>query len=233
MRHVANSFIAGVIVFSSSTGILAQGKPSASALVPIPRSVTMAQLQNIATMDGQLVQINTAVVRRSDTAQLFTFGEAKGQETHVVIPSPAIDAARVGDSVALTGLVRHYDPSPSKKTIDGFGRPTIRTYGAEIGSSSQRRFAQPKVPSLCRAARSVTCHPTHPKPDPPGTSVTSGRRSRECRLRTPRRPRDHALRRSTSCRAPSESRRFRAEGFRASHDRGSKAAHPAAEGRVD
>ena len=120
MRHVANSFIAGVIVFSGSTAILAQGKPSASALVPVPKAVTMAQMQNIATLDGQLIQISNAVVRHSDTAQLFTFGEAKGHETHVVIPSPAIDAARVGDSVALTGLVRHYDPKSFEKDYRWF-----------------------------------------------------------------------------------------------------------------
>lgn len=141
MRHVANSFMAGVIVFSSSTAILAQGKPSASALVPIPRSVTMAQMQNIATLDGQLVQINTAVVRRSDTAQLFTFGEAKGHETHVVIPSPAIDAARVGDSVALTGLVRHYDPKSFEKDYRWFRQadyPDVRSGDWVIVATSVR-----------------------------------------------------------------------------------------------
>jgi hypothetical protein len=123
MRHVADSFIAGVmsvIVLTSSTGVLAQGKPSPSALVPVPKSVTMAQLKDIAQMDGQLVQIDRAVVRHSDTAQLFTLGEAKGPETHVVVPSPAIDAAHVGDSVALTGLVRHYDPKSFEKDFRWF-----------------------------------------------------------------------------------------------------------------
>jgi hypothetical protein len=120
MRHVANPSIAGVIVFISSTAILAQGKPSSSALVPVPRSVTLAQLQDIAKMDGQLVQIDRAVVRHSDTAQLFTLGEAKGAETHVVVPSPAIDAARVGDSIVLTGLVRHYDPKSFEKDYRWF-----------------------------------------------------------------------------------------------------------------
>jgi hypothetical protein len=80
----------------------------------------MAQLQDIAKMEGQLIQIDRAVVRHSDTAQLFTLGEAKGLETHVVVPSPAIDAARVGDSVALTGLVRHYDPKSFEKDYRWF-----------------------------------------------------------------------------------------------------------------
>ena len=141
MGHVANSFIAGVIVFSSSTGILAQGKPPASTLVPVPKTVTMAQLQDIAKMDGQLVQINSAVVRHSDTAQLFTFGEAKGMETHVVIPSPAIDAARVGDAVALTGLVRHYDPKSFEKDYRWFRQadyPDVRSGDWVIVATSVR-----------------------------------------------------------------------------------------------
>src|SRR5205085_9692560 len=93
-----------------------------SALAPVPRTVTTAQLREISKMDGQLVQVSGAVVRHSDTAQLFTFGDAKGPETHVLIPSPAIDAARVGDTVALTGLVRHYDASALEKDYRWFRR---------------------------------------------------------------------------------------------------------------
>jgi hypothetical protein len=125
MRHVikTNSLVAAVtaaIVLNTSGGILAQGKPSSSALVPVPKVVTMAQMQDIAKMGGQLVQIDRAVVRHSDTAQLFTFGEAKGPETHVVVPGPAIDAAHVGDSVALIGLVRHYDPKSFERDFRWF-----------------------------------------------------------------------------------------------------------------
>jgi hypothetical protein len=141
MRHVANSFIAGVIVLSSSTLVLAQGKPSSSALVPVPKSVTLAQLHDIAKLDGQLIQISGAVVRHSDTAQLFTFGEAKGPETHVVIPSPAIDAARVGDSVALTGLVRHYDAKSFEKDYRWFRQadyPDVRSGDWVIVATSVR-----------------------------------------------------------------------------------------------
>jgi hypothetical protein len=87
------------------------------------------------------VQINNAVVRHSDTAQLFTFGEAKGHETHVVIPSPAIDAARVGDSVALTGLVRHYDPKLFEKDYRWFRQadyPDVRSGDWVIVATSVR-----------------------------------------------------------------------------------------------
>jgi hypothetical protein len=144
MRHVANSVMAGVLglmIFTNTTGVLAQGKPSSSALVPIPRAVTMAQLQDIAKMDGQLVQIDRAVVRHSDTAQLFTLGEAKGPETHVVVPSPAIDAAHVGDSVVLTGLVRHYDPKSFERDFRWFRQadyPNIRSGDWVIVATSVR-----------------------------------------------------------------------------------------------
>jgi hypothetical protein len=36
------------------------------------------------------------------------------------VPSPAIDAARVGDAVVLTGLVRHYDPKSFEKDYRWF-----------------------------------------------------------------------------------------------------------------
>lgn len=119
MRHVANGFTAWILVFGS-TAILAQGKPTSSTLVPTPRVLTMAQLQNTAKFDGQLIQVDKVVVRHSDTAQVFTFGEPKGLEIHVVIPSPAIDAPHVGDTVALTGLVRRYDPKSLEKDYRWF-----------------------------------------------------------------------------------------------------------------
>ncbi len=119
MRHVANSFTTGLIVLSS-IGVVAQGRPSSSNLTPVPRAVTMAQLHDIAKMDGQLVQIESVVVRHSDTAQVFTFGETKGTEIHVVVPSPAVDAPRVGDAVALVGHVRHYDPKAFEKDYRWF-----------------------------------------------------------------------------------------------------------------
>jgi hypothetical protein len=119
MRHVANWFMAGAVLFGSSTGF-AQGKPSSSTLTPVAKTVTMTQLQNMAALDGQLVQINNVVVRHSDTAQVFTFGEAKGAEIHVVVPSPAIDAAHVGDAVELTGLVRRFEPRAFEKDYQWF-----------------------------------------------------------------------------------------------------------------
>jgi hypothetical protein len=143
MRHVAKSVGCGVmaVLIFSAEGILAQGKPSSSALVPVPRAVTIAQLQDMAKLDGQLVQIDGAVVRHSDTAQLFTFGQAKGPETHVVVPSPAIDAAHVGDSVAITGLVRHYDPKSFEKDFRWFRQadyPDVRSGDWVIVATSVR-----------------------------------------------------------------------------------------------
>jgi hypothetical protein len=141
MRHVAQWFIASAIVFSTSMAVLAQGKPASSELVPVPKAVTIAQLHDIANMNGQLIQLNGAVVRHSDTAQLFTLGEAKGLETHVVIPSPAIDGARVGDSVALTGLVRHYDPKTFEKNYRWYRQadyPDVHTGDWVIVATSVR-----------------------------------------------------------------------------------------------
>jgi hypothetical protein len=101
----------------------------------------MAQLQDMAKMDGQLVQINSVVVRHSDTAQVFTFGESKGAEIHVVVPSPAIDAPHVGDAVALTGLIRHYDPKSFEKDYHWFRQadyPDVRTGDWVIVATSVR-----------------------------------------------------------------------------------------------
>jgi hypothetical protein len=83
---------------------MAQAKP---ALDPTPRAVTMEQLTNAEKLEGQLVQL-TALVRHTDTAQVFTFGNKTGQEFHTIIPNPATDAAHVGDTVAVTGFVRRF-----------------------------------------------------------------------------------------------------------------------------
>jgi hypothetical protein len=101
----------------------------------------MAQLQDLSKMDGQLVQINTVVVRHSDTAQVFTFGEPKGKEIHVVVPNPAIDAPRVGDSVELTGHVRHYDSKTFEKDYQWFRQadyPDVRSGDWVIVATSVR-----------------------------------------------------------------------------------------------
>jgi hypothetical protein len=89
----------------------AQGQPTVE---PAPKAVTLAQLKQISSFQGQLVQID-ALVRHTDTPQLFTFGEKQGLEVHVVVPYPAIDSADVGDTVAITGFVRRFDGSDFEK----------------------------------------------------------------------------------------------------------------------
>jgi hypothetical protein len=119
MRHVGNLFSVGFVVLAS-TALLAQGQPTSSALAPTPRVVPAAQLQDLAKLDGQLIQVNNGVVRHSDTAQVFTFGQPKGAEFHVVVPSPAIDAAHVGDAIAVTGIVRRFDARAFEKDYHWF-----------------------------------------------------------------------------------------------------------------
>jgi hypothetical protein len=107
MRQAWPAITACAVILVISHSAYAQQNPS--TLVPAPKTVTMAQLKDIDKMNGQLVHV-TAVVRHTDTAQIFTFGEKAGVEIHAVIPNPAIDTANVGDTVALTGFVRHFSP---------------------------------------------------------------------------------------------------------------------------
>jgi hypothetical protein len=93
----------------------------ASPLAPIPKTVAVGQLADIATFEDQLVQIS-ALVRHTDTAQVFTLGERQGREIHVVVPYPATDGATVGDTVALTGFVRRFDASTFEKDYPWFRR---------------------------------------------------------------------------------------------------------------
>jgi hypothetical protein len=92
-----------------------------SALAPTPKLVAAGQLAEIAKLEDQLVQIS-ALVRHADTAQVFTLGEKQGREIHVVVPYPATDGATVGDTVALTGFVRRFDPSKFEKDYQWFRR---------------------------------------------------------------------------------------------------------------
>jgi hypothetical protein len=118
MRHVFIAFNAIAIIVASSGASLSQEK---SILVPMPRTVTMADLKNIHGMDGQLVQL-MAIVRHTDTAQVFTFGEKQGTEIHVVVPNPATDAANVGDTVGLTGFVRRFSANDFERDYRWFRR---------------------------------------------------------------------------------------------------------------
>lgn len=119
MRYLARSVGAGIlIVYSSFTAVNAQTK---SSLTPTPKAVTIAQLDKIDALDGQLIEV-AALVRHTDTAQVFTFGGKQGREIHVVIPSPATDAPHVGDTVALTGFVRHFSASEFERDYQWFRR---------------------------------------------------------------------------------------------------------------
>jgi hypothetical protein len=107
-------------------------------------------LNNINALDGQLVTV-TALVRHTDTAQVFTIGEkhegsspkatagsaeagatgssSGGREIHVIIPSPATDAAHIGDTVVITGFVRRFSEGPFEREYRWFRRtdyPDVR-----------------------------------------------------------------------------------------------------------
>lgn len=98
-----------IAVILSAPAVFAQEK--SSSLAPTPTVLTAAQAVDLAKFDGQLIQLSDAKVVRADTANLFMFGEPKGHQAHVLVPAPAIDAAHVGDVVAVTGRVRRYSPS--------------------------------------------------------------------------------------------------------------------------
>jgi hypothetical protein len=104
------------IMTTLSTTTAAQ---QATPLAPTPRTVVAAQLADIGKMENQLVQ-TSALVRHTDTTQVFTIGEKQGRELHVVVPYPATDGASIGDTVALTGFVRRFDASKVEKEYQWF-----------------------------------------------------------------------------------------------------------------
>jgi hypothetical protein len=91
----------------------------ATSLTPTPRTVAAGQFADIGKMENQLVQ-TSALVRHTDTTQVFTIGEQQGRELHVVVPYPATDGASIGDSVVLTGFVRRFDASKFEKEYQWF-----------------------------------------------------------------------------------------------------------------
>ena len=91
----------------------------AAPLAPTPRTVAAGQLADIGKMENQLVQ-TSALVRHTDTTQVFTIGEKQGRELHVIVPYPATDGASIGDTVALTGFVRRFDASKFEKEYQWF-----------------------------------------------------------------------------------------------------------------
>lgn len=137
MRYLARAAGTGILILSSSLGIGAQTK---APLAPAPKAVTMAQLNNIDALNGQPIEVE-ALVRHTDTAQVFTFGGKQGREIHVVVPNPATDAAHVGDTVVLTGFVRHFSASDFERDYGWFRRsdsPDVKGGDWVIGATSVR-----------------------------------------------------------------------------------------------
>ena len=137
MRLVLNVFTLAAFVTLVPFNAIAQQK---SALTQTPRAVTIEQMRSIEKLDGQLVQL-TAVVRHTDTAQVFTFGEKTGQEFHTVIPNPATDGAHVGDTVAVTGFVRRFSAGDFERDYRWFRKadyPDVKSGDWVIVATSVR-----------------------------------------------------------------------------------------------
>jgi hypothetical protein len=135
MRHIPVLILC--IIATISTGAAAQ---QGSPLAPVPKTVAAPQLEDIGKMSDQLVQ-TSALVRHTDTAQVFTIGEKKGREIHVVVPYPATDGATIGDTVALTGFVRRFDASKFEKDYQWFRRadyPDVKSGDWVIVATSVR-----------------------------------------------------------------------------------------------
>ena len=118
MRRVLTVFSLALVATFSASEVTADQKPP---LAPTPRAVTIPQMKSVEKLEGQLVQV-TAVVRHTDTAQVFTFGDKAGPEFHAIVPNPATDAAHVGDSVALTGFVRRFSADDFEREYRWFRR---------------------------------------------------------------------------------------------------------------
>ncbi len=163
MRHVLRLASVGAVTLVVSVTANAQNK---TALAPAPRPLTMAQLKTIETLDKQLVQM-TAVVRHTDTAQAFTIGDKLGPELHVIIPNPATDAANIGDTVAVTGFVRHFSAGDFEKDYAWFRRadyPDVKGGDWVIVATSVRT---PEGTELVPPGAMSTIPPNAPKTKPP------------------------------------------------------------------
>lgn len=116
--RTSNAILCTFLLLAFSSPSFSQTK---STVAPSPIAVTMSQLRNIGSLEGRLIAVS-AVVRHTDTAQVFTFGEKDGAEVHVVIPHPAVDAANVGDIVAITGFARRFSSGDFERDYSWFRR---------------------------------------------------------------------------------------------------------------
>jgi hypothetical protein len=163
MRHVLSVFTITVFATLTALDINAQSK---SSLAPTPRAVTMQHLRSVEQLDGQLVQLTT-LVRHTDTAQVFTFGDKTGQEFHPIVPNPATDAAHVGDTVAVTGFVRRFSAGDFERDYRWFRRgdyPDVRGGDWVIVATSVRT---PEGTELVPPMTISTTPPNAPKTTPP------------------------------------------------------------------
>jgi hypothetical protein len=127
------------LIYVLVTPAFAQEK--SSSLIPHPTVLTAAQAVDLARFDGQLIQLSGARVVHADTANLFMFGELKGPQAHVLIPSPAIDSAHIGDVVEVTGRVRRFGPSDFEHDYSWFKKtdyPDVHSGDWVIVASSVR-----------------------------------------------------------------------------------------------
>jgi hypothetical protein len=98
-----------ILVGAAIIGVSSTGNATEQAsLVPSPEIITSVQLRVIDEMDGELVQLS-ALVQHVDAPHLFSIGEKQGARIYVVVPTPAIDEAFVGDEVEVVGMVRHFN----------------------------------------------------------------------------------------------------------------------------
>src|SRR5262245_53319851 len=108
--------VAILVTFFSLHPVLAQQKPS---LAPTPTTIAIVEASDLSKYEKQLVLIPGAKVVHADTAQMFMFGD-KMHPVHVVIPTPAIDAAHEGDVVEITGFARRFDAKAFEKEYQWF-----------------------------------------------------------------------------------------------------------------
>ena len=97
------------------------GQRAATPGATTPRSISLGELASPDLLIGQLVSVS-AKVRETDTPQLFTIGAQPRHGVHVLIPRPATDAATIGDSVSVTGLIRRFSSDDFERDYSWFRR---------------------------------------------------------------------------------------------------------------
>jgi hypothetical protein len=120
-RHIPMSRFAASGLFVLLAAAFLAAAQTNTTLTPTPKAVTVAQLKSISAFEGQLVNIAASVVH-TDSGQVFTIGEKQGPQVHVLVPRPAIDAANVAETVAITGFIRRFDAGEFERDYSWFRR---------------------------------------------------------------------------------------------------------------